>query len=389
MNSLLFHVEINVIVICMLLILFSNVRKRATTPDERLYLALLFSVTAALFSDSLYWLVEGREFFGSYTINMLSNIAYALFVLVIAYLWLVYVDFKVHGSFNLLLRNALCYSIPLIIGASVTVASYSNGLAFFVDEYLFYHRGKLYWILPFCSFVYYAFACFLVMQRSAAIRLKEARREYNILALFTLPLIAGTVLQFYFPAHSPVLPCAALSLLMVFINLQNRQISTDALTGLNNRHQLNKYLELQCAKIEDVPPLFLIMIDIDHFKAINDTYGHIVGDDALVSVSKILKNVCGGSDFLSRYGGDEFTVVCRRKSPLKVRQLVERIERAVLEFNEKENKAYLLSLSLGFSMLGDEGDFSTMGLFKRADSQMYQDKLVKKNISIIRRAHTP
>lgn len=91
---------------------------------------------------------------------------------------------------------------------------------------------------------------------------------------------------------------------MVFVKVQNRQIATDALTGLNNRHQFNRQLARMLRRADRSVGFSLIIIDIDRFKAINDTYGHVCGDGAIIQVAEILKESSKQMDvFLARFGG--------------------------------------------------------------------------------------
>ena len=87
-------------------------------------------------------------------------------------------------------------------------------------------------------------------------------------------------------------------------------ISVDDLTHLNNRGQINRYLE-QLRYSED-SKVYIMMLDINRFKGINDTYGHAEGDRALIIASEVLRRTCEqikSQVFLGRYGGDEFTIV--------------------------------------------------------------------------------
>ena len=106
--------------------------------------------------------------------------------------------------------------------------------------------------------------------------------------------------------------CFGVTVMVLFFYLQNTQmlISVDALTRLNNRGQINRFME-QMRYRENVR-VFVMLIDVDRFKPINDTYGHAEGDQALILVSEALKQTCERLKtpaFIGRYGGDEFTVI--------------------------------------------------------------------------------
>lgn len=109
--------------------------------------------------------------------------------------------------------------------------------------------------------------------------------------------------------------CAALSLLVLFINLQNYQLSHDVLTGLFNRRQTNKQIRWEIRHLADAEHLLCaMMLDVDRFKSINDRFGHLAGDQALREIAETVKASCRECDFVARLGGDEFFILSHVKS---------------------------------------------------------------------------
>ena len=110
---------------------------------------------------------------------------------------------------------------------------------------------------------------------------------------------------------------------------------SDQLTGAHNRHFLNKFMPQELAKLKRDhvsninESLGLMMVDIDHFKKVNDNYGHDAGDKVLVQFTKILAESCRESDWLVRWGGEEFVIVARGQSIKGLEQLAERIRHQV------------------------------------------------------------
>ncbi len=96
------------------------------------------------------------------------------------------------------------------------------------------------------------------------------------------------------------------SIIKVLIEMQNANIYTDALTGINNRHRVNEYLEREWPHCSERTPLTVYLMDVDKFKGINDRYGHLEDDRALVAVSDSLKKVAADGIVIGRFGGDEF-----------------------------------------------------------------------------------
>ena len=150
----------------------------------------------------------------------------------------------------------------------------------------------------------------------------------------------------------------------------------DKTTGLENRTSYDRYLEGLQRKIdqEGVGVAFIV-IDIDHFKAVNDTYGHAAGDRILESVAvKIMETVRAG-DRVFRYGGEEIVIVCEGLSLEKATERAEEIREAV-RGTEVEYKAETLSVtvSIGVTAIDEGEDASVQDLFSNADRAMYEAK---------------
>lgn len=119
--------------------------------------------------------------------------------------------------------------------------------------------------------------------------------------------------------------------------------------------------------------IYFIMIDIDRFKAVNDTFGHVEGDEAIKALANILKLSCNKySCMLARYGGDEFSIVYEGDIT-DMKALVANIEYNLKEYNAKANKPYDLQISLGYAKY-DESMGSIPELISKADDELYKEK---------------
>ena len=120
-------------------------------------------------------------------------------------------------------------------------------------------------------------------------------------------------------------------------------------------------------------PYGIIMIDIDNFKNINDTYGHSAGDRALVDVAEIFRKTVGKDATVYRYAGDEFIIMTQADSDEAATALEEKLHQATEEFNQQNTRLYNLSFAIGHSHYEAEWDNSDSFL-KRIDEAMYKDK---------------
>lgn len=151
---------------------------------------------------------------------------------------------------------------------------------------------------------------------------------------------------------------------------------TDKLTKLYNRVKLDAALEQELYQAKKNATTFgLIMIDIDHFKLINDRFGHMAGDAVLVELAKLFKAMIRSTDLIGRWGGEEFLVILPDTDEFGAMELAEKIRKRVSEnhFLEQER----LTISLGVSVFRDDNNVDS--IIYRADQALYQAKKNGKN----------
>jgi two-component system cell cycle response regulator len=153
--------------------------------------------------------------------------------------------------------------------------------------------------------------------------------------------------------------------------------TTDNLTGLYNRHYMGTHLQNMAASSQSAyRPLSLMIMDIDHFKSVNDTYGHAIGDMVLKEVAKTIIDCIRGSDLAVRYGGEEFVVVMPNTSLEQGIDVAERIRRVLEEKSlpiPHPDGSIRRTVSVGVAELQDGGD-TIDALICRADDLLYQAK---------------
>ncbi len=140
------------------------------------------------------------------------------------------------------------------------------------------------------------------------------------------------------------------------VNLERlkRQGLTDTLTAINNRRFFDQRLKEETeAAGRSGKPLSCMLLDVDHFKRVNDTYGHQVGDLVLREVASIIRAQLRGSDVLSRYGGEEFSALLANTDTEEAEEVAERIRRCIEErvFNPPDYEPFNITISIGVSTL--------------------------------------
>ena len=150
----------------------------------------------------------------------------------------------------------------------------------------------------------------------------------------------------------------------------------DGLTGLHNKRYLMDYLDRELTRsARYARPLALIILDIDHFKRVNDRWGHLVGDLTLRQLAGCLRSEVRMDDLLARYGGEEFAAVLTETDHRQAAELAERFRRAaeshVFAF---EGRRYEVTLSLGVASTLSDKTLSPQELIRRTDQRLYQAK---------------
>lgn len=155
---------------------------------------------------------------------------------------------------------------------------------------------------------------------------------------------------------------------------------TDSLTSLHNRSKLDAILSDQLARFKRTQREFtLLMIDIDHFKTLNDTYGHLTGDDILAAVARILVQSIRSIDYAARYGGDEFIIILVETSPEQAQKTAERIRSRVENMRYGSTGSTIaVTVSIGIVRCQSDDTIPT-AVFARADRALYEAKHAGRN----------
>jgi diguanylate cyclase (GGDEF)-like protein len=277
-------------------------------------------------------------------------------------------------------RSRKClYLMPVITVAALLFINLFNGWLFSINEANVYSRGTY----AFISFILqYLFFAILVIRAIAAMKSRRGARYFKLCASFIS--IGAITFVFIFmqviAGGKIALQCfgIATGVFVMFLRFQDEQITNDILTGLNNRYALDAYCEDKIKLYNDGMwgrrRLYLIMMDINNFKRINDNYGHVEGDKALKMVATSLKaisNEYGDSLFVARYGGDEFCAVYESASEKKVIELCREIKETIMK--ESDGYKYRIIMGTGYSVYTSKA-MSMATLYENADKALYDNK---------------
>ena len=326
-------------------------------------------------SDTLFVLVNEGVLPGGKPVMMACKEVYFLATAAMCFFWFIYFEYLRETSF-VKRRSYVLYSTSILwLMVIALLANLFNHSLFYIDESGVYRRGPFFILTYILSYSYVLIAFIRVM-----INLKrdtEATNKDLLIRLAFFPLFPGIsgVLQFIYP-RLPI-ACAAISITTLYLYLTwvDQLISLDPLTGLNNRKQLTHTFNNLSKSHEDQDKIRLYLIDVNHFKQINDTYGHLQGDNALKIIAEALKAACKGANrgtVIARYGGDEFVILVSENNNDETIDLKERIKEKLKELSKKKSVPFELTVSVG-SACSDNGD-SLKDLILKADKAMYMEK---------------
>jgi len=204
---------------------------------------------------------------------------------------------------------------------------------------------------------------------NAATQIAKKKHDETVLTFFSIAGIIFILLVF--------------TLFLIYTEVRNRlevTVLQDSLTKLYNRNHLLEQLKSRVKSFERLKyPFSILFIDIDHFKQINDTYGHHIGDTILKSFASILQTVLRDEDVAFRYGGEEFVILATYANASQAHILAERIRKKVSQYDFKIDYPVTISLGISEYRINDGID----KLLTQADNAMYKAKAQGRNQTCI------
>lgn len=339
--------------------------------EQKIFIALLCLDSFILVLDLLMWILDGKPGASIREFYYIVTAFYYTMNPLICMMWYFYVDYQVYKNGRHLRKVLAPMIIPAAINCILAFASiFHDNLMFYIDGSNVYHRGNLFPVMALISFFYLIYSLIFVTLNRKAI----PKHDFIPLFIFEIPPFIGGIIQSLIYGASLIWVCVTLSILIVFINIQNNQLYTDYLTGLFNRRQLDKYLNQKLDSIGS-GKLAGLMIDLNSFKAINDVYGHQIGDKALQHTADILRKTFRKSDdFIARYGGDEFVVLMAVKDLPDLQREIQNLKEKVKQFNAQKIFPFEISLSIGYDFYRGGTEADVAEFLKHIDHLMYADK---------------
>ena len=339
---------------------------------DKLYYGMVWLTIALCMVETATFLIDGKQFAGArFTAFMLNELLYAMDIL-FGFLWMLFAGAKVFTEEGRLKKRFIPMMLPAFITLVLLVCNVFNGWFFKISEENIYSRNHLFVMTYLVTYGYLLGGSGILYKN----RRSTKRYMYLPVLLFILPVAIGSLLQFLFYGIATLWLSAAIGLTSLYISIQTENAYLDRLTGVYNRHYFETYVSAlykAAARDSKKQKIAALMIDIDRFKSINDRYGHVVGDDALICSARILRASVGKNAHVVRYGGDEFLLILRDKSETEVALLVGEIQKNCAAANRISDKDYTLSFSIGYT-IADPAVVDNEEFLIRADAAMYAAK---------------
>ncbi|MBQ1566972.1 MAG: GGDEF domain-containing protein [Erysipelotrichaceae bacterium] len=318
--------------------------------------------------------------------NVVSNtLCTYLGMVLITYTWLEYVLAVEQVEYRNDLKFRLALSLPFIISMVIMVITYISKPGFLISDNLEVTENFNFFLVG-APYINLIAVMYYTIRRVMKEENQAEKSKHLLIGFFPLLVVAGGLFEMIFYPYEPIFCCTSTILMLVFfIQMIQRQVSVDPLTGLNNRGQLLRYVEQRSNIHKDNRLTYVIMIDINDFKVINDTYGHAEGDRALRILSDSLKKVVGNHNmpvFLGRYGGDEFIIIVHPQSRSEMEPFIKELRNELEDECRNNNTEFMLSIGIGYDELLEEPD-TFQKCMQRADQKLYQDK---RNIKLKQKA---
>ncbi len=334
--------------------------------DDRIFTLLIFVCAGGCFFEPVTWLVDGVAEPWAVFLNYFGNTYCYLCSCTCPYLWVLYVDIRLHKGRNRIKNWFPIALVPVVVVSVMIIANLFGHFMFTVDENNVYSRLPLSYLIYVLMFGQFFYSVWLKRKYQR----KHGRVRFFPMAMFLVPIIVGAGVQAAFFGISIAWPSVCIGLAGIHMSLQNELSYIDPLTNLYNRTYMDGLLK----SYERTGKRFGgIMIDLDYFKDINDTLGHSTGDDALAQAANLLVASSPESATILRFAGDEFVVLLADAEEDQMTQLEHAIEEAIRQFNAESGKPYQLQISMGSSLF-KPGEDSIDEFQRRIDERMYAQK---------------
>ena len=348
------------------LVVSSNMARERRHLEDRIFSLLVAVCAGGCVFEPITWFVDGIVEPWAFALNYLGNTYCYVVSCFCPYLWILYVDARLHKGVNHIQRWHPVFLAAVSIIAAMDIVNLFGHFMFTIDDANVYSRQPLSYISYVTMIVMFIYSGWMKHDYQR----KHGQVRFFPIVMFLAPVFAGALVQALMFGISIAWPSVCIGLVSIHMSLQNELSYIDPLTNLYNRTFLSSAL----TTLERSGNRFGgIMIDLDHFKDVNDSLGHSVGDEALAEAALILVDTAGDKAIVVRYAGDEFLVFAADADEERAERMKKSIAEAVDAYNATSGKPYKLQFSMGSSVFSPGVD-TIDDFLRRIDERMYEQK---------------
>ncbi|MEE8885139.1 MAG: GGDEF domain-containing protein [Eubacteriales bacterium] len=365
---------IGIILLGMILIYGRRGRGTLSRADRLFYRSVYMNIILCAL-DFPVFCFDGLDTAWTRELLYFFNTVQAILLTSMAFTWLLYVAERTWSKEARQSRKMYLLTIPLFFVIIIYIINLFVPVVFTItDDFHYIPDGFMYPVVLIIDLFY-----FLGSSVYGLVSMRHSKNYQFFPFIFVLIFtIAGGILQVDDFRRSVIYLAAALSFTAVFMEIQNQNSYIDSLSHVYNRQYLSRYVSRVCSESQRSAHMQMtfLMIDVDNFKSINDTYGHQAGDDAIGDIGNMLLEAVPGSAVCARYGGDEFVVILQTVDRKAVQDVIDRFHKLRCELNDSGTRPYKLHISIGSTVLDSEGD-TPDAVFRRMDLAMYEQKRMR------------
>ena len=324
-------------------------------------------------AETISFLVDGKSFIGCRQLNYISNSLCFIGTVSMGLLWCLYVNLRIYRNFKKISEKMAVVMIPWMIEVIMVLGNLIKpGIMFKVSADNVYQRtgGALAGYITLV--IYLAYSLYMVYHS----RKQGVNLSYFPVFYFVCICFAGVLIQLVFYGVTSSWLITAVTLIFTQMQSYAENIYMDELSGLYNRRYLKAVLAKR--KNTDANSLYGIMMDVNDFKYINDSFGHSMGDKAISTMGNILFKSIPDAGIAIRYAGDEFIVLLTGADKACVLATINEINKNISRFNDSKAEPFELSVSMGYAEYGKDDNAEVF--LRNMDDKMYEEK---------RRYHNP
>jgi diguanylate cyclase (GGDEF)-like protein len=369
-----FQINIFALSILVLLYIVVNVRITVETFSRKLLLILILVSGAAIITEPLTWIFDSQQFFGAYFLEYLTNMMLIMFGPIIAGLMLSYVRYYTEKDISVVYKHWY-YMHPAILTAVMLVINIFYPIYFSIDKTSnMYTVGDYYFVHFIILIIMYIYMVIIGLNQRDKV---DRKISTLFMIFFVIPFIA-MIVQWFNVDILLSWNSIVLGILVVYIFVESSNGETDFLTRIYNRSSYEKYVNQLLEQRKDFKILFM---DLDKFKQINDTFGHLAGDIVLKEFAIAIRHVAEKNEMVARLGGDEFMMVIESGKGIK------QIVKDIYEVLKSTKNPLLENVTFSYGAYTHPVDITVDEIYASVDKEMYAFK--NKNHFLNRRETDP